>query len=86
VRIKQFTAKPAEIAVEIKTKSLSPPAKESITIINDINRPPKNNLGKMARKNFAAPSCDSVLKTTGETTKTKKSIKPISTPLNTTKY
>ena len=68
---------------EIKIKSRSSPNNESIIIANDIKRPAKNSRGKTARKNLAAASCDSVLKTTGETTITKNTMKPISAAFNT---
>ena len=75
--------KPAVITHEIKIKSRSLPNNESVTIANDINRPAKNSRGNTARKNLAAASCDRVLKTTGEMTITKNSMKPISAAFNT---
>ena len=70
---------------EIKIKSRSLPNNESITIANDIKRPAKNSRGNTARKNLAAASCDRALKTTGETTITKNSMKPISAAFKTIK-
>ena len=76
-------AKPVVIRHEIKINSCSLPNNESTTIANDIYRPAKNSRGNIARKNLAAASCDRALKTTGETTITKNSRKPMSAAFNT---